>query len=317
MERDEFTNVDEPWWLIEQEVTPMDLSNLRDELATARGWDTYNWFTQKTLLEELFQDITNQNQRLLTELDEATDEYKQQAWLQEIVALFAETPSEEHGKEEEHEGAEGEHEAAQDEAPKAEDHGTWNDDWEMLYRVDADGSYQYAFSDDKQTVRAGTEWMSTEEATAAKAGGGAGEAEAASAPAEEAPKAAEPEGGGAEAAGVAAAEVTWDAQWGMFLRFADGKYEYSLSNMLSDGPGVDTPAGQADGTWHGTAEEASAARQQVVELKDTFSELVANPDVPISEEDLNAALQDPDFQKNLAEADAALEAELAALEAEG
>jgi hypothetical protein len=103
----------------------------------------------------------------------------------------------------------------------------------------------------------------------------------------------------------------------MFLRFADGKYEYSLSNLLSDEPGTATPSGQPDGTWHATADKASGARQQVAELKDTFSDLVADPDVPISEDDLKAALQDPNFQKNLADADAALDAELAALESEG
>jgi hypothetical protein len=69
------------------------------------------------------------------------------------------------------------------------------------------------------------------------------------------------ESGGGEAP---AEEVsgTWNAQWGMFLRFQNGNYEYALSTVLMDGPGVDTPEGQPDGTWHPDQETAAAARNE-------------------------------------------------------
>lgn len=42
----------------------------------------------------------------------------------------------------------------------------WSDDWGMLFRQRANGDYEFAHSDDKVTVRAGTSWMSQDEAAA-------------------------------------------------------------------------------------------------------------------------------------------------------
>ena len=200
-------------------------------------------------------------------------------------------------------------------APASGDAGVWDENWGMLYRVGPDGDYEYAFSDDRVKIRPGAQWMSQEQATAAKSGA-AGESESTASESSETPSPSS-EGTATQSTNPPTATVTWDAQWGMFLRYADDKYEYALSGLLADAPGTDTPAGAPQGTWYATAGEATAARATVAELKDTFSDLVADPDVPISQEDLQAALQDPDFQQNLAEADAALERELAELESEG
>jgi hypothetical protein len=58
------------------------------------------------------------------------------------------------------------------------------------------------------------------------------------------------------------APATWNAQWGMFLRFQNGNYEYALSTVLTDGAGVDSPEGQPDGTWHPDQESAAVARSE-------------------------------------------------------
>jgi hypothetical protein len=36
----------------------------------------------------------------------------------------------------------------------------WDENWDMLYRINPSGVYEYAYSDDQVTVRAGTGWLS-------------------------------------------------------------------------------------------------------------------------------------------------------------
>lgn len=59
---------------------------------------------------------------------------------------------------------------------------------------------------------------------------------------------------------AASAPVTWSADWGMFLRFENGAYQYSLSQVLSDVPGTAEPTGQPDGTWCDTLEPRPPGR---------------------------------------------------------
>ena len=315
MDREAFTNVNEAWWLLENDPGLL-VTQERDQLAVDLGWDK-EWYANQNRVVELFTLIENGQQRLLIELDDAVDDSKRVEWLaavRQLTAPAAEAPASNGSAAAAPAAA-----AAAPAAAAAEDAGTWDDNWQMLTRLGPDNAYQFALSDDRRTVKAGTNWMSQDEATAARqapaaATPGAAEpnapAAAASAPAS--PNA-EPEAG----APAAQATATWDPSWGMFLRYEGDKYEYALSNLLADAPGTDTPGGQPDGTWHATVEEATAARKAVADLKETFSELVADPQAPISQEDLDAALQDPNFQQNLSAAEAALEAELAALESEG
>lgn len=62
------------------------------------------------------------------------------------------------------------------------------------------------------------------------------------------------------------------------------------------------------------------AAESVEHIKESLSELAADPDVPISQEEVEELLSDPNFEKNLADAESAieaeLEAELAAVESE-
>lgn len=44
----------------------------------------------------------------------------------------------------------------------------WDDNWNMLYRVMPSGEYKFALSDDNLTVRAGTQWMSQDEASVSR-----------------------------------------------------------------------------------------------------------------------------------------------------
>jgi hypothetical protein len=108
--------------------------------------------------------------------------------------------------------------------------------------------------------------------------------------------------------------ATWDAGWGMFLRYTDGKYLYSLSRVLADGPGTDTPAGEPDGTWYDTREAATAARSQVAELRTTVSDFVNDDEDAISPEALDAALSTPGFKEMVDNANKDLEAALAAID---
>jgi hypothetical protein len=36
----------------------------------------------------------------------------------------------------------------------------WDENWQMLYRIGPDGTYEYAYSDDQRTVRPGADWLS-------------------------------------------------------------------------------------------------------------------------------------------------------------
>jgi hypothetical protein len=55
--------------------------------------------------------------------------------------------------------------AAEGEAATEEEYSepAWDENWQMLYRVGPGGVYQYAYSDDQQTIRPGSEWLSYDE----------------------------------------------------------------------------------------------------------------------------------------------------------
>jgi hypothetical protein len=84
-------------------------------------------------------------------------------------------------------------------------------------------------------------------------------------------------------------------------------------------PAAQTPAGGAETAV--SAATAAAGTESVEQIKASLSELVADPNVPINQQEADQLLQDPDFARHLAEAEAAieaeLEAELAAAEAQG
>lgn len=111
--------------------------------------------------------------------------------------------------------------------------------------------------------------------------------------------------------------ASWDANWGMFLRYVNNSYQYSLSTVLADGPGTATPTGSSDGHWHDSPESAGAARHESTQLRDSLNEMAQNPDIPISAEDVAQVMKDPNYQQAMEEAARELEQELAAAEQEG
>lgn len=110
----------------------------------------------------------------------------------------------------------------------------------------------------------------------------------------------------AAAAQPAAAAPSWNAQWGMFLRFHEGKYEYAISNVLADGVGTEAPGGQPDGNWHPDQASAAAARSEYAHVKTDLTAIFNDTSNNLDPKDLNEALADPE----LAAAIAAMEADL-------
>jgi hypothetical protein len=268
MEKEQFVDLENPWWLLREDADTRIVQG-RESLAHNLGWDL-TWYQVQTRVEELYQGIERNGYQLLTDLDQVGDDVEKQVkWLDELLTLTGESESHET------EGAEGEEVR-------------WDENWGMLVSTDANGTYKFALSDDRQTVRPGTAWMTVEEANEVKARMAA----------EESHETESESGQGSH---------TWDSDWGMFLRFADGKYSYALSNILADAPGVATPAGQPDGTWHQSPEAAAAARQEVIEMKQTFESLAADSQVEaVTPEIVEQVLRDPNFKENMAAAEAEL-----------
>lgn len=309
MERQAFVEIGpEPWWLQQRDLDYR-LVELRLELGTTHfAWNDPEWYLDTVHLDELYRYLESSQPQLLHELDEAIDAEQRLQWLLRVRDLRKQPA--ESGPAQQAEttvAAQAAPEVPQAKAdPRVEMAPSWDESWQMLYRVDADGNYQLAFSDDQRTVRPGSAWMSPGEATAAKQAATQAPAPSEAAVAAVAPAAASPD-----------PPASWDKTWGMFLRYVDGKYEYALSNVLGDAPGTDTPTGQPDGNWQPTAEAAGQARQQAAAATANVTELLANPDDPVSQEALDAALTTPGFQQMMEEAQAELEAELAAADDEG
>ena len=75
-------------------------------------------------------------------------------------------------------------------------------------------------------------------------------------------------------------------------------------------PVAQNPAAEAEVPAAGAA--APPGGESVEQIKASLSELVADPSVPINQQEADELLRDPEFAKNLAEAESAIEAELEA-----
>jgi hypothetical protein len=88
MDRTAFADTEaEPrWWLLLEEIDYA-LVEPRKALSVALGYDREaQWYLEKWKLEGLYDALEAQARPLLTELDEATDEYKRKEWLEKAVA---------------------------------------------------------------------------------------------------------------------------------------------------------------------------------------------------------------------------------------
>jgi hypothetical protein len=82
------TEADPKWWLLQLELE-YSLTELRKDIGSHAGWGRdYQWYLEKWKLEELYDRIERHDGSLLHELDDATDEYKRQAWITKIVELL-------------------------------------------------------------------------------------------------------------------------------------------------------------------------------------------------------------------------------------
>jgi hypothetical protein len=83
------TEADPRWWLLQEEID-YSLVEPRKALSAALGYDREaQWYLEKWKLEGLYDALEAQARPLLTELDEATDEYKRKEWLDKAVAAVS------------------------------------------------------------------------------------------------------------------------------------------------------------------------------------------------------------------------------------
>ncbi len=173
MDRDRFVTIEsDPWWLVERDVDYR-IEEARKSLGELFGWLDPTWHSEPTRLEELYRFLDNDHRPLLEELDYATEVDGRVQWLTE-VATARRPPAAEPSP------------AAEPPPPSAretEPEPAWDDGWQMLYRVNSSGAYEFALSDDQRTIRPGSDWMSQDQAhalrshQAATAGGPAAVAE--------------------------------------------------------------------------------------------------------------------------------------------
>lgn len=187
MERSEFADLENPWWLLEDDIGS-ELDEARTELGASFGWDG-KWYENASYLDQLHEALGSE---LLAELDAADQESTRSAWLSKAIDAVGDSEQASTGSGDDQEtptdpGPSSAQEPAVvsevqvdasagvptgEGVPAAPFDGrsaTWDDAWGMLYRLGPTGAYEYAMSDDHATVRAGTTWMSYEEATAARA----------------------------------------------------------------------------------------------------------------------------------------------------
>lgn len=172
MERAQFT---EPGtcWLSDRETTDYRITELRLKLGELHGWND-QWWNEQKYLDELYTETENTKPQLLRDLDNATEVESQLRWLEETYQVIRELRSPKEAAAPE--GGKAEPPVQEPVSPPAaiqEPAAEWDESWGMLYRVLPSGEYQFAFSDDHKTVRAGTDWMSREVAAAGRDAGAA------------------------------------------------------------------------------------------------------------------------------------------------
>jgi DNA repair exonuclease SbcCD ATPase subunit len=84
MERPEFTNLAEPWWLLQPEGVDNRIELAREQLATNLGWDRF-WFKQQIDVDKLFDVIKPTHEKLFYDLDYLTNLEEQVRWLDKLV----------------------------------------------------------------------------------------------------------------------------------------------------------------------------------------------------------------------------------------
>jgi len=202
-----FASHDPGWWLTQKDGAPDAVSTSRTEIGGHLGLAA-EWYTDPDALGKAFDKLEAGHSSLLSDADSLVtegDEAARVAWLEKVAAALKPPANAPAPAGTAPGGAAAPHEPAppkQDAPSPAADHAAetqaqapaptggiagggaaadpaaaWDEGRQMLYRV-RDGNYEFAHSDDKTTVRAGTQWMSQAEvdAEAHQAAGGSGDA---------------------------------------------------------------------------------------------------------------------------------------------
>jgi hypothetical protein len=237
MEKDQFVIVEnQGWWLLEPDLDAV-LDERRRTLGECWGWTDLRWYAERLKLEEVYQFLELNRADLLRELDDATEVYKRQKWLDDVIT--AKRPAQPTHAEEAAPAANKAAEARPAPAPAAKKASAFG------RRAPAEGT-----------------------------------------PADSAPAAnpATPAAAGA----AAAAEGAQPRKPSPFAKKAAPRTE---------------PAAPV---------AAAGGAESVEQIRESLSQLAADPNVPVNAQEVEELLKDPNFATNLAQAEAAIEAELEA-----
>jgi hypothetical protein len=86
MEKSQFVDVVTPgWWLLQPSLDPP-LDEARRKVGACWGWtDADGWYTKPDSLETVFQFLTDNQRRLLDELDQPQDAYQREKWCNDLI----------------------------------------------------------------------------------------------------------------------------------------------------------------------------------------------------------------------------------------
>jgi hypothetical protein len=86
MERTEFSNLAEPWWLLQPEDVDIRIERAREQLATNLEWDRL-WYTLQPDVDRFYDFLIPTHQKLFDRLDYLTDLEERVRWLDELVEV--------------------------------------------------------------------------------------------------------------------------------------------------------------------------------------------------------------------------------------
>ena len=85
MEKDQFVAVEnQGWWLLEPDLDAA-LEERRRTLGECWDWTDLRWYAERLKLEEVYQFLELNRADLLRELDDASDLYRRQKWLDDVI----------------------------------------------------------------------------------------------------------------------------------------------------------------------------------------------------------------------------------------
>ena len=282
MVREQFTDpAREGWWLVLPEPDPQ-LVTLRRNLGEVSGFSSETWYIEITNLETLYDWLAANQARLLDELDDgalAADVARQAKWISDVITAKAPAPAP----------------AAPEAVPAAPEAGA--------------GAEQAVVAAEPPAKKKGL-FGKKDAPPAAEPAAEAGAALPADAPVEAAAEAAASSAAESAAAGAEAPEEP--KRGGLFGRRA-------AAPGAAEAAAEPAAAAAAPAAADPAAEEAARAAAEVLEqanlpdeIKSDFESYIADPNVPVSAEEVAELIQQfpGDVEKQLEEAKQGLDQEL-------